>query len=144
MLWNWKNPIPATIKEVVTTAGPKFVNIYQMSFANPPQGIFPSDEAAFYGEIGLSTIDGLNPTIAKWAELLTQHGPLSVTVDAKPGQGWIHALVLTGMTGDGSATGTTVTYVDPADGLTHTLSFADFLKLYEGSANWPMQIIHFP
>ena len=144
MLHNWKLGIEFPIEDVVKIAGPTFEQIYQASFANPPQGIDPANEAKFYDALGLATVKGLNPTIEGWRSILSEHGPLSVTVDAVPGQGYIHALVVTGLDGDGTAKNTIVTYIDPADGKSHDVWFSDFLKLYEGSSSWPLQIIHFP
>jgi hypothetical protein len=144
MIYNWKSGINQTIAQVVAVAGPRFTAIYDASFAQPPQGISPADEAAFYQAIGLLVIQGQNPTIQSWGDMLQQHGPLSVTVDAKPSQGFIHALVVTGLDGDGTADNTIVTYIDPDGGQKKDVFFSDFLKLYEGSAKWPLQIIYNP
>lgn len=144
MLKNWRSGFDRSIDEVVAIAGSRFTQIYQASFDNPPQGIFPVDEEEFYSKVGLIVLKGLNPSIDKWGELLRDKGPLSVTVDADPGKGYIHALVVTGLDGDGTSGGTILTYIDPADGLSHDLWFGEFLKLYEGSASWPLQIMHNP
>jgi len=143
MIMNYGDQSSRPIEVVVALAGPKYVGLYKDSFAPKNRGISPSDEEAFYKALKLSVIKGLNPTIPGWKKLLDDHGPLSITVDADPGKGFIHALVVTGIEGDGTATGTIVTYVDPADGKKYTPKFADFLKLYEGSAHWPLQIIYY-
>src|SRR5262249_248329 len=142
MLVNWKSGIKRSIPQVVALGGVRFVQIYNSSFARPPQGINPTDEADFYKALNLKVIKGLIPSIEGWAEILTKNGPLSITVDAKPGQGFIHALVVTGLDGDGTAKNTIITYVDPAGGVKRDVSFEGFLKLYEGSANWPLQIMY--
>jgi hypothetical protein len=144
MLHNWKSGINRSIADVVALAGSRFTAIYNASFASPPQGISPPDEAAFYRTINLRTIQGQNPTIQSWGDLLRQHGPLSVTVDAKPNRGFIHALVVSGLDGDGTAQNTIVTYIDPDGGRKIDVVFGDFLKLYQGSAKWPLQIIYNP
>lgn len=144
MIVNWKSGIKRPIKDVVALGGPKFVQIYDSSFAQPPLGISPSDEADFYKALGLRVIQKLNPSVDGWAKLLKANGPLSITVDADPGKGYIHALVIIGIDGDGSAANTIVTYIDPNGGKRRDLAFADFLKLYEGSATWPLQIVHNP
>ncbi len=144
MIHNWKSGINRSIADVVALGGSRFTAIYNSSFDTPPQGIFPPDEAAFYQAIALRVIQGQNPTIQAWGDILRQHGPLSVTVDAKPNLGFIHALVVTGLDGDGTADNTIVTYIDPDGGQKIDVFFADFLKLYEGSANWPLQIIYNP
>ncbi|RED25539.1 papain like cysteine protease AvrRpt2 [Rhodopseudomonas thermotolerans] len=144
MLKNWRSPVPSTIAALVKVAGPRFEQIYGSSFPPTNSGIPPADEAEFYRAIGLVVVRGLNPTIAKWAELLRTKGPLSITVDATPSQGFIHALVVAGLDGDGTPGATIVNYIDPADGKKHDVVFREFLKLYEGSANWPLQIMHNP
>lgn len=144
MIYNWHVGFDQGIEAVVALAGPKFTKIYEDSFASPPSGISSTDEAEFYHKIGLIYRPGINPSIAGWAQILKDKGPLSVTVDAEPGKGYIHALTIVGLDGDGSAKGTIISYIDPADGLKHDVWFTDFLKLYEGSATWPLQIIHNP
>lgn len=144
MISNWKSGIVRPIKDVVALGGPRFVKIYDASFDQPPQGIAPADEADFYKALGLQVVQGLNPTVDGWAKMLKANGPLSITVDADPGKGFIHALVIIGIDGDGSVAKTIVTYIDPDGGKKRDLAFADFLKLYEGSATWPLQIVHNP
>lgn len=144
MLMNWKLGIPRTIDQVVAQAGPRFTEIYQSSFAVPPEGISSTDEPAFYKALGLKVFQGTNYTIDGWFDLLTKQGPLSITVDADPGRNFIHALVLIGLDGDGSAGNTITSYIDPADGQRHDVRFSDFIKLYEGSAHWPLQVVCHP
>lgn len=144
MLLNWKLGIARSIDDVVAQAGPRFTDLYQASFALPPQGISPQDELAFYTALALKVFQGQNYTIAGWFDLLTKHGPLSITVDADPGKNFIHALVLIGVDGDGSASKTITSYIDPADGARHDVLFSDFIRLYEGSATWPLQVICLP
>jgi hypothetical protein len=67
-----------------------------------------------------------------------------VTVDADPGRGFIHALLVTGVSGDGLPQGTTITFIDPDGGNKLSVPFSKFLTLYEGSAKWPLQIVHNP
>ncbi|RYG54665.1 MAG: hypothetical protein EOO01_00855 [Chitinophagaceae bacterium] len=132
--WSRMNlDIAATLKPL----GDIYVTIFQNG-----SGIKPAQEAALYRAAGLTVIQGQNPTIAYWKDLLQRRGPLSITVDADPGKGFIHALVITGLKGDGSPGKTEVTYIDPASGVEESKPFTEFIKLYEGAANWPLQIIH--
>lgn len=144
MIYNWKAGFDQGIEAVVGLAGPKYVQIYKDSFPPANQGIDAKEEAAFYAALPMQVIQGLNPTVAGWGNILTSKGPLSITVDAVPGTRTYHALVVTGMDGDGTAANTIVTYIDPADGLSHSVLFDRFTDLYEGSASWPLQIIHNP
>lgn len=140
MLVNWKLGIPRSIADVVAQAGPRFSAIYEASFAVPPKGIGRDEEKPFYAALGLKVFQGENYTIAGWFDLLTKHGPISITVDADPGSNSIHALILIGLDGDGSAAQTITSYIDPGDAARHDVMFADFVRLYEGSAHWPLQV----
>jgi hypothetical protein len=144
MLVNWKSGINRSIPQVVALAGPRFVQIYNSSFATPSIGINQTDEDEFYKSLNLKVVRHSNPTIKSWSDILTKHGPLSVTVDAVPGRGFIHALLVTALDGDGTAKNTIVTYIDPAGGHKRDVRFEEFLQLYEGSAEWPLQIIYNP
>lgn len=144
MVVNWKSGIVRSIDDVVAQAGARFTAIYQSSFGVPPLGISPNDERDFYKALALKVYQGQNYAIAGWFELLTKHGPLSITVDADPGKNFIHALVLIGLDGAGGAGNTVTSYIDPADGARHDVLFADFIKLYEGSSNWPLQVVNNP
>lgn len=144
MIYNWKAGFDQSIETVVGLAGPKYLQIYKETFPPTNKGINAQDETSFYSALSMQVIQGLNPTVAGWGNILTSKGPLSITVDAMPGTGTIHALVVTGMDGDGTAANTIVTYIDPADGLSVSVLFDRLTDLYEGSASWPLQIIHNP
>ena len=116
-------------------------DIYSVLFETNA-GISQEMEEQLYKHVGLTVIKGVNPLIKTWYNLLKNSGPLSITVDADPPNGTIHALVVNGIKGDGTPNKTDIYYVDPADGLEHKVVFSKFIKLYEGSASWPLQIIH--
>jgi hypothetical protein len=141
MLVNWKSGKQRTIAEVVTGAGTKFVALYNASLNNPTQGgINPADEAEFYRNLKLSVIQSSNPTVRDWGDLMKRQGPLSVTVTRK--NNFVHALVVIGLVGNDSLA--TISYIDPDGGLKRDVTFGAFLKLYEGAAKWPLQIIYNP
>lgn len=145
MIYNWRlGGIQQEIETVVGIAGPQYVQLFRDSFPPTNRGISASDEEAFYTTMSFSVIKGLNPSVSGWANILQSKGPLSITVDARPPTLTYHALVVTGMDGDGSTSGTIVTYIDPADGQQRSVNFEYFNTLYQGAANWPLQIIHNP
>lgn len=140
ILYSWHtNENSVEIIDVIKKYGEPYLTLFQTN-----AGIMPKDEEALYNKVGLQIVKGLNPSIQGWYNLLKNHGPLSITVDADPPNGTIHALVINGIKGDGTSSGTKITYVDPKDGLQHSLAFSQFIQLYEGSSNWPLQIIHWP
>ncbi len=122
MIYNWKFGIDQDIEAVVSLAGAKYVTIYKESFPPKSRGISASEEADFYNALPMSVIKGLSPSIKGWHDILASKGPLSITVDAQPGTGTIHALVVTGIDGDGTSGGTIVTYIDPGDGQSHSVT----------------------
>lgn len=139
MLYNWKYNLNIQVRDMVKLAGAKYLAI----FDNNDTGIYPEDEINFYKYFGLEVIYGQNPSIEGWASYLKKYGPLSITVKNTLG---IHAIVMTGIVGDGSDSGTNVMYIDPSNGISDTFTFKDFLVLYENkdSVAWPVQIIHWP
>src|SRR5258706_8310390 len=75
------------------------------------------------------------PVAEGWAKLIQAHGPLWVTTnEGAQNRFSIHARVLTSIVGDGTAKGSNVTVVDPADGGVHTESLDVFAKKFEDVA----------
>ena len=64
------------------------------------------------------------------ARLLERHGPLWVVGDdAIAGNRLVHAVIVTGMSGDGTPQGTTVAFVDPSPAASGTPeTFAEFAR----------------
>lgn len=141
VLYSWKtglNSIP--IADVLKPYGKVYVDAF-----NNNSGLAPSQAPALFSTAHMTMIQGVNPTIQYWYDLLNQKGPLMIIVAYQTinGKKTYHALVMNGMSGDGSPGGTFIDYVDPADGQQHTdVVFTDFIALYEGAANWPLQIVH--
>jgi hypothetical protein len=143
MLYSWKHKVSIDIKDVLKVYGKKFVDIYEEDLKTNKRGISKAEEKELYKIAGLSTINQLNPTIKYWEELLKAYGPLSITVDSDSGLGIsYHAWVFTGISGDGTADGTEVKYIETGTGTEETLKFSEFLEYYEQAAGWPIQIIH--
>jgi hypothetical protein len=140
IMYSWKNSDNTIkIEDVVKKYGDLYVVLFKTN-----AGIKQKDEDDLYKKAKFNVIKGANPTIDTWYYLLKNNGPLSITVDAAPPTGTIHALNVNGITGDGTAKNTFIDYVDPADGVQHKLKFSEFILLYEGAASWPLQIIYWP
>jgi hypothetical protein len=90
-------------------------------------------------------LTGFNPTIDGWLNLLKKYGPLYVDVGYKTGA-MTHAIIVTGISGDGTTGGTSIVYVDPVGGSTITMKFQDFLAKFEATSavQWPYTIVHWP
>lgn len=143
ILYSWKNnDNTIKIEDVLKKYGEPYPILYETN-----AGIKQDMELKLYEKVKLTVKQRENPTIALWYDLLKNHGPLSITVAVKniDGKRLIHALVVNGIKGKGNTNDTFIDYIDPADGKQHTqLLFSDFLDLYEGAANWPLQIIYWP
>lgn len=135
MLWEWKHRASTTEETLTNSVHPNYKNLYVAD----TRGISPAEEEAFYKALKLRVEKSVNPTIQGWAAML-EKSPLSVTV-VNNAQDY-HALVVIAMTGDGTAAGTKVHYVDPDGGKQLIVPFSEFLKLYEGAAKWPLQIVY--
>lgn len=142
MLYSWKyNDESITIPDVVK----KYGDIYSV-LLDTNAGIQADMETKLYKAVGLTVEKSINPTLDRWYQLLKTRGPLSVTVGIKrqtnPPKRDIHALVITKIQGDGTASGTRFTFIDPAGGKVVTIPFEQFVKLYEDGSPYPLQLIY--
>jgi len=127
MLKSWKAGQLLSIDSVMQTAGDPFPILFS---TNQPLG--RSDKVKFLQALALTAeppasigAQGLESKLRLW-------GPLWITTAEPDGQSFsIHARVLIGIMGDGSADETTLTIADPADGAKHLESLGDFIKKLE-------------
>lgn len=141
MMYSWKNQEYISETKVLKPF-PLYAGIYSRS---DKEGIKLNDELVLYQQLGLVIEKQLNPTINGWAEMINEHGPLSVTIDARPPYGTLHAIVVLGIYGKDTGLDTKIIYADPGDGKIYEQDFLVFLKMYEAkySVDWLIQIIHF-
>ena len=116
----------------------RFLALYK----DDKRGTTDAEEADFYKRLGFILLRQINFPVQGWADLLKKRGPLSVTIKPNPQHGTLHGIVVTGMRGDGTALGTRIFLVDPADGQEHWESLKDFVKRYEGASGYALQIAH--
>lgn len=135
MMLSYQRNSSVSIKTLLEEVGEPYKNIFVNN-----TGISSSDEKSLYNKVGLKVIPGYNLDFNGWYNLLSKHGPLSVTIDANPPNRAIHAIVVTGAIN--SSGKQDIQYVDPATGTQVTKKFLDFVKLYEGGADWTWQIMH--
>jgi len=135
ILYSWKNNnYVISIEDVLKSFGQEYLQIFKDN-----TGIKASEESELDQKAGLTVSMQQNPTITFWYKQLKAKGPLSITIDAKPPLGTIHAIVLCGIKGDGSSDNTDFYYVDPGDGHEHVAPFSKFIKLYEGGLDYEIQ-----
>lgn len=140
MMITWRRGQSMAVRDAVAQLGQTYLALFDNDRILPP-----ATAPALYADAGLSTIQSFNPTIDGWEALLRKYGPLYVDVGYDSGN-ITHAIIVTGIRGDGTPGGTSITYIDPVDGSNPTQVFSDFLRLYEApsAVKWPYVIVHWP
>jgi len=133
MLRSWKAKQSLTIQQVMKEAGPA----YATAFAND-KGLKGSDKSGLLKALGMQAEPPQNYTVAGWAKLMTDHGPLWVTTNEGTAQSFaVHARVLVELDGDGSYDKTYVTLIDPAVGTRQKEPLKEFIRKFEEVASRP-------
>jgi hypothetical protein len=96
-------------------------------------GLTTAEFRTFAGDVMKLHAEGaMSYTVEGLARLLRQRGPLWViSDDTFDGNAIVHARIVTAMKGDGSASGTTVTLVDPISGGFVTETYTRFAQRLE-------------
>jgi hypothetical protein len=147
MLYSWRRDSSTTMETAVGDVGTRWLSKLKAN-----QGLSVEEKVDFIADAGLVAEPPMNPSIQGWADMITNYGPLWVTTDEGPGKGWaIHARIIVGMTGNGTAEGTTLDIIDPNGGRRYKESFGGFLSKFESEAldrprDFPLriQIVHWP
>ncbi|HUE22277.1 MAG TPA: papain-like cysteine protease family protein [Bryobacteraceae bacterium] len=102
-----------------------------------------SDYTNFLTRLGIIQVDS-SPTVCGLAENLRKYGPATI-VTGTPTPNFVHAVVLTGVTGDGTGSGSAVNLIDPDTGAASSVSLASLLLGIEAAqaAGWP-EFVQFP
>ncbi len=150
MVVGWRDRMSINPEEIANGAG---------QWAAYQNGLNPADVPALAQAWDLTIEYGMSYTVEGLRQLLETTGPLWV-VAVVPG---LHAIVVTGMYGDGTIDGTYVRIKDPwgrapgqagkpgnynptpGQGSAYDLTFRQFAEEYEGAANLPsvdIQILH--
>jgi hypothetical protein len=147
MMHSWRTNQSLSIEKAIGQIGTSYLAMFKSD-----QGLSGSDKPAFLSAAGLQSEAPQNYTAEGWAKLIQAHGPLWVTTnEGDQNKFSIHARVLTSIVGDGTAKGSNVTVVDPADGRVHTESldvfahkFEDVAKLdFGGGGDLRPQVVHY-
>lgn len=130
MLKSWRSQREMTIPQALGAVGQHWVDIY-----NADTGLSSEDKPAFIAAAGLVAQPPQSFSLEGWENLLRNYGPIWVTTDERPGQpGGIHARIITGIHGDGSAENTQFRIVDPGTGSRYNESIAVFIPKFEDEA----------
>lgn len=147
MLENWSQNRSATIETALADVGAEWVT----KFGNN-DGLSGSDVTRFLGAAGLVAEPAASYPVEQWEQMLRDFGPLLIVTDEAPGRRWaVHARVIYGIHGDGTAAGTRLKIHNPAPvgtGRTLEETVSTFLPKYEQMAQLDgflgLQIIHWP
>lgn len=127
MLKSWRSQREMTIPQALGAVGQRWVDIY-----NANSGLAGEDKPTFIAAAGLVAEPPQSYSIEGWENLLRNYGPIWVTTDEQPGAAWaIHARIITGIQGDGTAENTHFKIVDPGNGRRYEESIAVFIPKYE-------------
>jgi hypothetical protein len=142
MLKRWRDQSEMSIRDALASVGQRWVDLFEAN-----TGLSGADKPVFLASAGLAAEPPQSFTISAWETMLRQYGPIWVTTDERPGMpGGIHARIITGMYGDGSAEGTVFKIVDPSGGRRYEESIAQFLPKYEeevsATGNLRIQVVH--
>ncbi|MEM7374377.1 MAG: papain-like cysteine protease family protein [Bacteroidota bacterium] len=146
MMYSWKRKQSLKIEDFLNELKNKyFLWLFRDDVAKKGEGSGISREKLqkLYDILGLQSIAQLNPTISMWETYLKSYGPLKVEMAWRQNELY-HAIIVYGIEGDGTSSGTVVYNHDPAGELPGKIPFSELLQLYENGADWPMQITHFP
>jgi hypothetical protein len=139
MMVEWKNQQSIQPRDAIAPGGEEFLDKFDRD-----TGLDAASAGRLYQALKLVPIISFNPSIDGWDQMLRMYGPLYVDIGFQ-GFAGTHAIIVTGISGDGSGDGTTITYIDPAYGTIVNRKFSDFRAEYEAPSavnNWPYVITH--
>jgi hypothetical protein len=150
MMLSWNQQQSFDERAAIAALGPTYLNAYDLNTGLPIESNRDLANAA-----GMVAEPLFNPSITGWYNLLLNYGLLWTSFAWRSGAtSGRHIIILYGIFGDGTPTGTQVRYVDPSDGQTHTMSFMQFFPQHElgftiTALRDPMlvkfsQIMHYP
>jgi hypothetical protein len=131
MMHAWKNQQSISVADMARQLGEPYLTLF-----NNNSGLLPSQESALHSRTGMVGMYGQNVSVQTLADMLRDHGPLAINIanTAAPvasNQWGMHLRVLVSIQGDGSRTGTTLYFIDPADGAEHTELYDTFVIKFE-------------
>lgn len=129
MMSNWKTGRSATVEQVLDGLGGSWRSRYDLN-----QGVGVADLRAVLAAVGLTEDGPASYTPEGLARLIEAVGPvLDIGDDGIENNQISHVRILTGVQGDGTPDGSTVSLVDPASGTALTMAFRAFDQLHTGA-----------
>lgn len=141
MMESWKTGTPQSLTDtlkILDASGTSFSNIY-----NNDQGLSFSQDQTIVQTLGLTALPPASYTIEYLTSILN-NSPIMAVIMYSSSSNIAHMIVITGISGDGTPAGTTLSVNDPLPlnaGKTYTIAFNDFLSKFEQVVayenNWP-------
>jgi hypothetical protein len=116
------------IPNIVSRAGAAYAQIFSSDI-----GLSSAQKMPFLSGMGLRAEPPQNLSPFGISRFLMRCGPLWITTDGGS-LNTVHARVIVGIGGDGSADGTSLSIIDPADGQVHQETYRIFGQRYENVA----------
>lgn len=143
MLFSWRDNVTYTIPHVMDLIGSNYRSLFDLN-----SRLANADEANFLASAGLVGEAPANYSIDSYLAFLQGFGPLWITLNVDSTNIFsFHAVVMTGMFGDGTPDATYVVLNDPENGTDYADPFNDFVQKFERVAGLPgdpiLQVIHF-
>lgn len=127
MMVSWRRQMSIPTRRAVEELGQPFLGYFDQDTG---LGIERNRELA--QRAGMIAQPLYNPSAHGWETLLRHHGLLWVSYAWQNGdRAGRHIIILHGIAGDGSAHGTRMSYIDPADGRFHRMSLAEWVGQHE-------------
>lgn len=147
MMENWSRNRSTSIETAVANVGAEWADHVRNN-----KGLSGAEVGRFITAAGMVAEPAASYPVEEWAAMLRDYGPLLIVTDEAPGKPWaVHARVIWGISGDGTAAGTTLKIFDPwppKKGRAFDETVAAFLPKYEEMAEAEgflgLQILHFP
>jgi len=144
MLMSWRDQMSYSIETALQKIGDPWLKLFEAD-----KGLKSADKPVFLAASGLIAEAPQSFSLEGWENLLRTFGPIWVTTDEKPGAGWaIHARLITGIHGDGTAENTFLKIIDPGTGTAYREKVSVFIPKFEEevvkTGHMRIQIVHFP
>lgn len=126
VLYGWKSPRPVTMAKAAERLGVEFVAKYGTGSA------LTYDELPLWRQRGPFRAEGQQCMDARgWDAKLRGFGPLITLVDGSGSRIIDHAVVVYGVSGDGTQNGTHLKFADGNGGTSRELALTDFVQIFE-------------
>jgi hypothetical protein len=141
VMFQWREGRVVSLQDAANALGVEFVAIYARD------GVLPFPDIPLWQQRGGFESQGQQCFDANgWLGLLQQYGPLIALVSANATNTVDHAVVVAGISGDGSPAGTNLTIADGDGGIVRDVDLGTFTTMFEipANINQLFSVMYFP